>query len=162
MIVMTPEDLDISRQLQAGYQIQPDESGDMNKRVKAPMNPTAHIWTHCEIHPSMILGICASIIPFPDHNQVMFLTNFDWLIADITSLLVTLTSPLWVSKPWESSSQTSTSAWIPCQTSSTIPRNLLLPLALWSSSNSENSQPARMPLLPLLVTLDITKKIQSS
>ena len=26
--------------------------------------------THCEIHPSMILGICASIIPFPDHNQV--------------------------------------------------------------------------------------------
>lgn len=27
-------------------------------------------YTHCEIHPSMILGICASIIPFPDHNQV--------------------------------------------------------------------------------------------
>jgi len=26
-------------------------------------------FTHCEIHPSMILGICASIIPFPDHNQ---------------------------------------------------------------------------------------------
>jgi DNA-directed RNA polymerase II subunit RPB2 len=26
-------------------------------------------YTHCEIHPSMILGICASIIPFPDHNQ---------------------------------------------------------------------------------------------
>lgn len=25
--------------------------------------------THCEIHPSMILGVCASIIPFPDHNQ---------------------------------------------------------------------------------------------
>ncbi|KAI9915548.1 hypothetical protein PsorP6_006832 [Peronosclerospora sorghi] len=25
--------------------------------------------THCEIHPSMILGICASIIPFPDQNQ---------------------------------------------------------------------------------------------
>jgi DNA-directed RNA polymerase beta subunit len=28
-------------------------------------------YTHCEIHPSMILGICASIIPFPDHNQVL-------------------------------------------------------------------------------------------
>jgi DNA-directed RNA polymerase II subunit RPB2 len=27
------------------------------------------LYTHCEIHPSMILGICASIIPFPDHNQ---------------------------------------------------------------------------------------------
>lgn len=26
-------------------------------------------YTHCEIHPSMILGICASVIPFPDHNQ---------------------------------------------------------------------------------------------
>uniref|UniRef100_M4BF07 DNA-directed RNA polymerase subunit beta n=1 Tax=Hyaloperonospora arabidopsidis (strain Emoy2) TaxID=559515 RepID=M4BF07_HYAAE len=29
----------------------------------------SQIHTHCEIHPSMILGICASIIPFPDHNQ---------------------------------------------------------------------------------------------
>ena len=29
----------------------------------------AFLFTHCEIHPSMILGICASIIPFPDHNQ---------------------------------------------------------------------------------------------
>lgn len=27
-------------------------------------------YTHCEIHPSMMLGVCASIIPFPDHNQV--------------------------------------------------------------------------------------------
>ncbi len=25
--------------------------------------------THVEIHPSMMLGLCASIIPFPDHNQ---------------------------------------------------------------------------------------------
>jgi DNA-directed RNA polymerase II subunit RPB2 len=25
-------------------------------------------YTHMEIHPSMILGVCASIIPFPDHN----------------------------------------------------------------------------------------------
>jgi DNA-directed RNA polymerase beta subunit len=25
--------------------------------------------THCEIHPCMILGVCGSIIPFPDHNQ---------------------------------------------------------------------------------------------
>jgi DNA-directed RNA polymerase beta subunit len=29
----------------------------------------SHTYTHCEIHPSLILGICASIIPFPDHNQ---------------------------------------------------------------------------------------------
>lgn len=26
-------------------------------------------YTHLEIHPSMILGVCGSIIPFPDHNQ---------------------------------------------------------------------------------------------
>ena len=26
-------------------------------------------YTHCEIHPSLILGVCGSIIPFPDHNQ---------------------------------------------------------------------------------------------
>ena len=26
-------------------------------------------YTHCEIHTAMILGVCASIIPFPDHNQ---------------------------------------------------------------------------------------------
>ena len=26
-------------------------------------------YTHCEIHPAMILGVCASIVPFPDHNQ---------------------------------------------------------------------------------------------
>lgn len=26
-------------------------------------------YTHCEIHPSVILGVCATIIPFPDHNQ---------------------------------------------------------------------------------------------
>lgn len=26
-------------------------------------------YTHCEIHPSMQLGVCGSIIPLPDHNQ---------------------------------------------------------------------------------------------
>ncbi|KAF6156193.1 hypothetical protein GIB67_010657 [Kingdonia uniflora] len=26
-------------------------------------------YNHCKIHPSLILGVCASIIPFPDHNQ---------------------------------------------------------------------------------------------
>ncbi len=26
-------------------------------------------YTHCEIHPSTILGVLASAIPFPDHNQ---------------------------------------------------------------------------------------------
>jgi DNA-directed RNA polymerase II subunit RPB2 len=26
-------------------------------------------YTHLEIHPAMILGVCASVIPFGDHNQ---------------------------------------------------------------------------------------------
>lgn len=39
---------------------------DINLPEKEAYSST---YTHCEIHPSMILGICASIIPFPDHNQ---------------------------------------------------------------------------------------------
>ncbi|KAH9178754.1 DNA-dependent RNA polymerase II second largest subunit [Lactarius sanguifluus] len=39
------------------------------EETPSPGKSSPHIWTHCEIHPSMILGICASIIPFPDHNQ---------------------------------------------------------------------------------------------
>ncbi|EIW64215.1 DNA-dependent RNA polymerase II second largest subunit [Trametes versicolor FP-101664 SS1] len=68
MICMTPEDLENSRLQSAG--IDPHENDgelDPSARLKAPTN--AHTWTHCEIHPSMILGVCASIIPFPDHNQ---------------------------------------------------------------------------------------------
>jgi DNA-directed RNA polymerase II subunit RPB2 len=83
MIVMTPEDLEISRQVQAGYH-QPEEvdDDDLNKRVKAKVDKNLHTWTHCEIHPSMILGICASIIPFPDHNQVSLRCIFiDILLA---------------------------------------------------------------------------------
>jgi DNA-directed RNA polymerase II subunit RPB2 len=34
--------------------------------AKAVSDPTT---THCEIHPSVILGTTASYIPFPDHNQ---------------------------------------------------------------------------------------------
>ena len=37
---------------------------DLTKNVQY-----CYTYTHCEIHPSMILGVCASIIPFPDHNQ---------------------------------------------------------------------------------------------
>ena len=28
----------------------------------------AMTYTHCEIHPSAILGVCGSVVPFPDHN----------------------------------------------------------------------------------------------
>lgn len=51
-------------------------------------------YTHCEIHPAMVLGVCASIIPFPDHNQsprntyqVMDRFN-DLLLLILISLLI--------------------------------------------------------------------------
>lgn len=41
----------------------------LNPNYLAPEHEYCNRYTHCEIHPSMILGVCASIIPFPDHNQ---------------------------------------------------------------------------------------------
>ncbi|KAI3716931.1 hypothetical protein L1987_68168 [Smallanthus sonchifolius] len=44
----------------------------INDLLSARLNPDesySDTYTHCEIHPSLILGVCASIIPFPDHNQ---------------------------------------------------------------------------------------------
>ncbi|KAK6090882.1 hypothetical protein P3W45_000127 [Vairimorpha bombi] len=38
-------------------------------RSKASVSGLNIEYTHCEIHPAAILGICASVIPFPDHNQ---------------------------------------------------------------------------------------------
>ncbi|KAI0275029.1 DNA-dependent RNA polymerase II second largest subunit [Gloeopeniophorella convolvens] len=49
-----------------------ENQADFNPAPRLKPEPgryAPHIYTHCEIHPSMILGICASIIPFPDHNQ---------------------------------------------------------------------------------------------
>ncbi|TPX41362.1 DNA-directed RNA polymerase [Synchytrium endobioticum] len=54
MICMTPQDLAQHRRT-----LEDSFEGEVN----------VHKYTHCEIHPSMILGVCASIIPFPDHNQ---------------------------------------------------------------------------------------------
>lgn len=42
---------------------------DLKSMHAAVENRSCTTYTHCEIHPSMILGVCASIIPFPDHNQ---------------------------------------------------------------------------------------------
>jgi DNA-directed RNA polymerase II subunit RPB2 len=69
MIIMTPEDLEEHRDLMQGIPAPEGVPSDRHKRIKPKPNPSVKTYTHCEIHPSMILGICASIIPFPDHNQ---------------------------------------------------------------------------------------------
>ena len=43
--------------------------GDLRAARDTPGHAYSDTYTHCEIHPAMILGVCASIIPFPDHNQ---------------------------------------------------------------------------------------------
>jgi DNA-directed RNA polymerase II subunit RPB2 len=161
MIVMTPDDLEISRQVQLGYAL-PEPSSDPNARVKAPISTMAHTWTHCEIHPSMILGICASIIPFPDHNQVSCVFPLQKSLANVSSLPVIPINQLWVNKQWVSSLPTLTSVWIRWRTFSTIPRNHLQQQDPWSFLSSANFRLGRMQLWQLLATQAITRKIPLS
>ncbi len=111
-------------------------------------------YTHCEIHPSMILGVCASIIPFPDHNQSpRNVCEFDFVLVPPPSLFalemfadpcMDLLNPLrhfqtkvpWVSRPWESMPQTTRFVWTPWPTSCTTPKSHCVPRARWNSLNS--------------------------
>lgn len=50
--------------------VEEEETAMISMHISDLKNKGAiNAYTHCEIHPSMILGVCASIIPFPDHNQ---------------------------------------------------------------------------------------------
>ncbi|EJT48974.1 DNA-directed RNA polymerase II subunit RPB2 [Trichosporon asahii var. asahii CBS 2479] len=73
LIAMTSEDLENARMYESPQEVARAQAAhtleafDPTARVKS--SSWSQNYTHMEIHPSMILGVCASIVPFPDHNQ---------------------------------------------------------------------------------------------
>lgn len=67
------EFLDVEEEEVSMIAMSPDQLKGTNKDINLrSTKDDAKInieYTHCEIHPASILGICASVIPFPDHNQ---------------------------------------------------------------------------------------------
>lgn len=49
--------------------VKEEETAMISMTLRSVVNSKLSTYTHCEVHPSMIFSICASIIPFPDHNQ---------------------------------------------------------------------------------------------
>ena len=60
-----------------------------------------YAYTHCEIHPSIILGFCVLIIPFPDHNQVsLYFRRVFTIFFEFYSHQETLIKVQWANKLW--------------------------------------------------------------
>lgn len=122
-------------------------------------------YTHCEIHPSMILGVCASIIPFPDHNQSPRNTYQRYACVIVGVLLVILRCNIflmlivranlhlfatfnnvpyltvpWESRLWAFTHPTIKSVWTQWPTYYIILKSRCAQLVLWSSCISVNCQ----------------------
>lgn len=67
LIAMDFTDLKIAKQARRGGSAAP--GGAMSGAGAGNGNMQVIHYTHCEIHPSLILGVACTIIPFPDHNQ---------------------------------------------------------------------------------------------
>lgn len=69
MIAMSHQDLENSRKYNYNPELLETRSADPSARLVSVHTYKYSTYTHCEIHPSQILGVCASIVPFPDRNQ---------------------------------------------------------------------------------------------
>ena len=86
-------------------------------------------YTHMEIHPSVVLGICASIIPFPDHNQSprntyqRYVSLFSFFVFSF--LTFNFYFPvLWASRRWAYTAPIFPCAWTPSRISFSTRKSL--------------------------------------
>lgn len=69
MLALYPQDIADSKRIMNRQVITTRKEIDKINRTNRYDNNTFKLYSHCEIHPSMILGLISSNIPFTNHNQ---------------------------------------------------------------------------------------------